>query len=44
MLTNFSAEAEGITSDDIVDRLIEETPVNDSGALKDDRIPNVLGS
>ena len=44
MLTNFSAEAEGITSDGIVDRLIEETPVNESGTLKDGRIPNVLGS
>ncbi len=44
ILTNFSAEAEGITSDDIVDRLIRETPVSDSGTLKDGRVPKVLGS
>jgi MoxR-like ATPase len=44
ILTNFSAEAEGVTSDTIVDRLLRETPVNESGTLKDARVPKVLGS
>jgi MoxR-like ATPase len=44
ILTNFSAEAEGITADTIIDRLIAETPVNESGALKDGRVPKVIGS
>ncbi|MEM7233249.1 MAG: hypothetical protein AAF517_13820, partial [Planctomycetota bacterium] len=34
ILTNFSAEAEGVTSDDIITRLIEETPVSDTSGLK----------
>ena len=44
ILTNFSAEAEGVTSDSIIDRLIEETPLNDTGTLKDGRVPKILGS
>jgi MoxR-like ATPase len=43
ILTNFSAEAEGITSDKIIDRLLAETDVNASGVLKDPRVPKVLG-
>jgi len=43
ILTNFSAEAEGITSDKIIDRLLAETEVNASRLLKDDRVPKVLG-
>ncbi|MBI4583956.1 MAG: MoxR family ATPase [Planctomycetes bacterium] len=44
ILTNFSAEAEGINSDNIIDRLIQENPVNESGMLKDGRVAKVLGS
>ncbi len=44
ILTNFSAEAEGINSDAIIDRLVAETPVNESSALADGRAANVLGS
>jgi len=44
ILTNFSAEAEGIDSDTIVARLIKETPVSETKSLKDARTPKVLGS
>ena len=43
ILTNFSAEAEGVTSDKIIDRLLEEIEVNQSPVLSDTRIPRVLG-
>ena len=32
ILTNFSAEAEGVSPETIIDRLVEETPVHDTGA------------
>ncbi len=41
ILTNFSAEAEGITSDKIVDRLLAEVEVN-ATAWKDSGAPKVL--
>ena len=44
ILTNFSAEAEGITSDKIIDRLIEEIPVDNPSSMKDGRTSSVLGS
>jgi MoxR-like ATPase len=44
IITNFSAEAEGVTPDKIIDRLIEEIPAHDSEALSDGRLPEVLGS
>ena len=41
LITNYSAEAEGITSDRIIDRLLESVhPEGDDGG----RIPEVLGS
>jgi MoxR-like ATPase len=43
ILTNFSAEAEGITSDKIIDRLLAEIDANESQVLMDGRIPKVLG-
>ena len=42
IITNFNAEAEGTTTDDIVDRLIETTPAAESEALGDKRAPQVL--
>ena len=42
IITNFSAEAEGITADHIIDRLIESVPVRVSEALADGRLPQVL--
>ncbi len=44
ILTNFSAEAEGITSQKIIDRLIKETPVNETKSFQDGTAPRVLGS
>jgi MoxR-like ATPase len=44
LITNFSAEAEGITPNKIIDKLIETLPRNESKALKDDKLPNVLRS
>ena len=32
ILTNFSAEAEGVSPEAIIDRLVEETPIHDTGA------------
>jgi MoxR-like ATPase len=44
ILTNFSAEAEGVTPKTIIDRLLSETPVSDAKGLKDARIQKVLGA
>jgi MoxR-like ATPase len=44
IITNFNAEAEGITCDDIVKKLLAVIPEDESKALKDERIPEVLGS
>ncbi|KAF0241178.1 MAG: MoxR-like [Planctomycetota bacterium] len=43
VLCNFAAEAEGVTSDKIVDKLIEVTPAAEGDATKDPRMPRVLG-
>ena len=42
IITNFNAEAEGIKPDHIVDRLIEDTPSDESELVRDDRLPNML--
>jgi MoxR-like ATPase len=44
ILTNFSAEAEGVTADSIVERLLKETPVSEAKSLKDVRAPRAVGS
>jgi MoxR-like ATPase len=44
IITNFNAEAEGVTTDQIIARLIETTPRSESEALTDARIPKVLRS
>jgi len=44
IITNFSAEAEGITPDSIVDKLLDEVPTQETEAFKDGRLPKVLGS
>ena len=40
--TNFNADAEGVTTDDIVKRLIEETPVTADGAAPQGKLPEVF--
>ena len=42
LVTSFSAEAEGITADTVVSRLLEEIRPNDSEALADGKLPKVL--
>jgi MoxR-like ATPase len=42
IITNFSAEAEGITTDKIIDKLIEITPIAESELTKDKRLPKII--
>ena len=42
IINNFNAEAEGMTPDRIVDRLLETVPEKMSEALSDERVPKVL--
>ncbi|MBI4616044.1 MAG: MoxR family ATPase [Planctomycetes bacterium] len=44
IITNFSADAEGISSDHVVDKLIETVPIHLSESLADGRLPKVLGT
>jgi MoxR-like ATPase len=44
VLTNFQAEAEGVTPDIVVDRLLQTIPAHDRGALTAAGVPNVLGN
>ena len=43
IITNFNAEAEGITSDKIVQELLKFVPAKDSESLNDARLPKVTG-
>jgi MoxR-like ATPase len=42
LITSFAAEAEGVTTDKVVDRLLQETPANESQALADGKLPKVI--
>jgi len=42
IITNFNAEAEGIKPDDIVDRLLADTPSDESALVGDGRLPDML--
>ncbi len=42
IITNFNAEAEGIKPDHIVDRLLEDTPSDESALVHDKRLPDML--
>ena len=42
LVASFSAEAEGITTDTVVTRLLEEIKPNDSEALSDGKLPKVI--
>ncbi len=44
VITNFSAEAEGISTDDITDKLLETVSPVSKEEAKDERLPEVLGS
>ena len=42
IITNFNAEAEGVTSDSIVKKLVEMIPASESELERDTRLPDVL--
>ena len=42
IITNYSAEAEGINADKVVERMLAEVKLNDSAALGDKKLPGVL--
>ncbi len=44
ILPNYSAQAEGITSDDIIDRLLQAVPLHPKQALNDGGVPAVVSS
>ena len=44
VLTTYGAEAEGYTSDRLIEELLESTPAAESETLSDERLPKVLGS
>jgi MoxR-like ATPase len=44
IITNFNAEAENIRPDDIIRRLIDTLPRDESESLESGRLPNVLRS
>jgi MoxR-like ATPase len=43
LITTFTAEAEGITTDQIIDQILEAVPQDDSEILSDEKLPKVLG-
>ncbi len=44
IITTYAAEAEGYTSDRLIEELLKTTPATGSEALRDQRLPTVLGS
>jgi MoxR-like ATPase len=42
IITNFNAEAEGIKPDHIVDRLLEDTPSDESALVREKSLPDML--
>jgi MoxR-like ATPase len=44
ILTNFTAASEGITSDTVIKKLVEETPSRDSELTRDDRFKKIFAS
>jgi MoxR-like ATPase len=44
LVVNFAAESDGVTSDDIVERLLETTPTHEDELLHDDRFQKIFAS
>ncbi|MFT7462422.1 MAG: MoxR-like ATPase [Pseudohongiellaceae bacterium] len=44
ILTNYSAQAEGLSPDDIIDRLLETVGLNSTQAMNDGGLPEVVGN
>jgi MoxR-like ATPase len=43
-VVNFAAESDGVTSDHIVDRLLEVTPTHEDQLIHDDRFQKIFAS
>ena len=44
LVVNFAAESDGITSDDIIERLLEVTPTHEDQLINDDRFQKIFAS
>jgi MoxR-like ATPase len=44
LVVNFAAESDGVTSDNIIDRLLETTPTHEDELLHDDRFQKIFAS
>ncbi len=44
LVVNFAAESDGVTSDQIVDRLLEVTPTHEDQLIHDDRFQKIFAS
>lgn len=44
IVTNFSAESEGITADQVIDRIIEETPAKEGELTSDPRLQKIFAA
>jgi MoxR-like ATPase len=44
ILVNFAAESDGVTSDDIVERLLESTPAQEDDLVNDARFKAIFAS
>jgi MoxR-like ATPase len=44
VMVNFSAESEGISSDDVIDRILQVTPADENELTRDARLQKVLAS
>jgi len=44
LVVNFAAESDGITSDHIIDRLLEVTPTHEDKLIHDDRFQKIFAS
>lgn len=44
VVTNFTAESEGITTDDVIDRLIQETPSKEGELTSDPRFKKIFAA
>ena len=42
LITSFAAEADGVTTDKVIERLLDETQPNDSAVLNDGKLPKVV--
>jgi MoxR-like ATPase len=43
-VVNFAAESDGVTTDQVVDRLLEVTPTHENQLLHDDRFQKIFAS